>query len=371
MPDKLKKLVAITILTSVFVQNAIAELPQVCNAGGCGANGPSTWVTAGTASKVINGQNLTINQLSDKAILNWQSFNVGKDNAVLFNQPNSSAIALNKIYQGTPSEIMGKLSANGQIYLVNQNGILFGNGAQINTAGLVATTLDIDDELFKNINLVQAIAGDKAYFERSAEDGAMGDINIAEQAVIQTTDGGRVLMIAPTVENNGKIKTPNGQTVLVGSDYGQTDQSNAKTYVFASLDPELRGLRVEVANGGKVKNTGEIVAEHGNITLLGFAVNQDGILSATTSLDANGSIRLIAEEGAEIGQDTVNDVKIALADSTQRQKKSGDTTSSDELLNELDNYEYSLVSFGENSVTEVIPDIADKSTAVDEQDVAP
>src|SRR5262245_11355773 len=103
----------------------------------------ANFVKSGSASQAVNpsGTNLTVTQTSSRAILNWQSFNIGAGHGVRFDQPGASAIALNRIGSADPSVIAGRLSANGQIYLYNQNGILFGRGAQVNVGGLVASTL--------------------------------------------------------------------------------------------------------------------------------------------------------------------------------------------------------------------------------------
>ncbi len=88
---------------------------------------------------------MTVNQTSQNAAINWQTFNIGADQAVVFSQPNASAVALNRVVGSDPSAIFGRLSANGQVFLVNPNGVLFGKGAQVNVGGLVASTLDISD----------------------------------------------------------------------------------------------------------------------------------------------------------------------------------------------------------------------------------
>src|SRR5690606_30132308 len=120
---------------------------------------------------------------------------------------------------------------------------------------------------------------------------ANASVVVDNGAKITTDSGGQVLMFAPTVENRGDIETPDGQTLLAAS--------HDRVYLVNSdADSDMRGLLVEVATGGDVKNVGSIVAERGNITLLGLAVNQEGRVRATTSVDLNGSVRLIARDGA-------------------------------------------------------------------------
>jgi filamentous hemagglutinin family protein len=86
---------------------------------------------------------LTVDQATQRAIIDWKSFNISRDSEVIFRQPNSTASALNRIYSADPSIIQGKLTANGQVLLINQNGILFDRGAQINTQSLIAATLNL------------------------------------------------------------------------------------------------------------------------------------------------------------------------------------------------------------------------------------
>src|SRR5215469_9749848 len=139
----------LTWLSAIVNPASAATLPIACVAGACGSGVPG-WVTSGTATAVTSGNTLTINQTTNQAILNWQSFNVSADGHVTFNQPGASSVALNRIFQASPSEIFGQVTANGQIYLVNQNGFVFGSSAKVNVGGLLASTLNITDQTFNN-----------------------------------------------------------------------------------------------------------------------------------------------------------------------------------------------------------------------------
>ena len=140
--------------------SAWAELPvpaDVLVAPGAGS----------VAAPVISGTTLTLRQLSDKATLDWKSFNIGADNTVRFEQPHSDSVALNNIHQADPSRILGTLSANGQIYLVNQNGFVFGDKARVEANALVVSSLDISQDTlnrglaqsFSKGNHTNAVAG--------------------------------------------------------------------------------------------------------------------------------------------------------------------------------------------------------------------
>ena len=145
---------------SVSAWVAVAETARGCAKGGSSklmatallvaasaaqAAPAGSQVTAGVAQVAHEGLTTTIRQASPNLSLNWQSFNVGAQETVNFVQPSASAIAINRILDSNGSQIMGRVNANGQIYLINPNGILFGSGAQINVGSLVASTLDIQD----------------------------------------------------------------------------------------------------------------------------------------------------------------------------------------------------------------------------------
>jgi filamentous hemagglutinin family protein len=114
-------------------------------------------VVAGSATFTEQGNTLNVNQATSKAIINYNSFSIDTQEAVNFHQPSSSSIALNRVVGIDPSSILGSLTANGQVFLINPNGILFGQGAQINVHGLVASTLNIanDDFLSNNYKFLQ------------------------------------------------------------------------------------------------------------------------------------------------------------------------------------------------------------------------
>src|SRR5262245_47454716 len=110
------------------------------------AAGPEGGAVVGGAA-TITGQgsaSVTINQSTQNAIINWNTFNIGRGESVTFQQPNSGSVALNRVTGGLgPSEILGSLTANGRIFLVNRDGILFCPGAVVNTAAFLASTTDI------------------------------------------------------------------------------------------------------------------------------------------------------------------------------------------------------------------------------------
>ena len=112
-------------------------------------------VSAGSASISQTATTVTVNQSSTRAVVDWNSFNVGSTESVSFNQPSASAIALNRIHDANPSLINGTINANGRVWLINQNGMVFGSSAQVNVGGLLATTADISNADFMGGDIVK------------------------------------------------------------------------------------------------------------------------------------------------------------------------------------------------------------------------
>src|ERR1700733_7836812 len=108
---------------------AAPPLPVPCLGNACGSKGP--FVQFGTASSSVSGTTMNVAQSSNQAILNWANFNIASGYTVNFSQPSATAAVLNKIWSADPSVIAGALKANGEVYLYNQNGIVFANGAQV------------------------------------------------------------------------------------------------------------------------------------------------------------------------------------------------------------------------------------------------
>jgi len=221
---------------------------------------------------------------------------------------------------------------------------VFGKNSKVNVHDLIASSLDIDDQVFLK-GLANAARIDKlAAFNGTPQ----GNITIEAGAIIETLEGGRVLVVAPEVINQGEIRTPGGQTILAGS--------YDRVYVAVSgndngTNDNLRGWFVEVETGGKVENLGRIIAERGNVSLVGLAVNQKGRISATTSVDFNGSIRLVARDGAKANSfnfsgDTVSVLKATL----------------NSVPDASDPIQEFGVTLGSVSLTEVTPELTDTTT---------
>ncbi len=309
----------------------VTALPVPCVATSCGS-GVKGFVSSGAASGLQSGNTFKVSQTSNTATLNWSSFNIGANGKVVFTQPSSTSIALNRIFDTNPSSIFGALTANGQIYLINANGFLFGSSATVNVGGLLASSLNLSDANFSAGLLVPGATGVPALtsFLDSSGNVISQDITVQSGAQLTAADGGRLLLAAPNVSNSGTLTAPDGQIILAA---GQN------IYLQSSGSADLRGLIVEVESGGTAANqlAGTLSAPRGNITLTGLMVNQSGRVSATTSVNANGSIVLQA------------------ADTFPTDYSPGGTFSATRG---------GTVTLGPGSVTEVLPEYTDTTTAV-------
>lgn len=245
-------------------------------------------VTNGNAA--ISGQgtgNLTITQTSNSATIHWQSFNVGASESVRFVQPSSSAVTLNRVLGSDPSQILGRLSANGQVFLINPNGILFGRGASVNVGGLVASTLNLADTDF--------LAG-RYQFQSSSGS------TVRNQGTIQTPEGGYVALLGNQVFNDGAINSPQGSVALAAG--------NAVTLDFAGDGL----LKVAVSRGAldaMIQNGGMIQADGGNVwmsasardALLSTVIANTGIVQANSVGVRNGRIYLDGGDSGVVSVD--------------------------------------------------------------------
>lgn len=244
-------------------------------------------VVAGSATiNQPDGNHLVIQQNSGKAIVNWQQFSIGQDGYVQFIQPGKSAIALNRVVGADPSSILGQLSANGQVFLINPNGVVFGAGAKVNVAGLVATTMNISDEDFQK--------GDYRFKHDAANAGGV----VINAGSIDVAKGGYVVLAGDYVENQGVIQARAG-TALLASGNALTLQLSGSQLVDFAVD------EASVVQLAGVKNTGQILAAGGRVImtakvasdLAATVVNNEGLVQAQSTEEHDGVIYLVGEGG--------------------------------------------------------------------------
>ena len=235
-------------------------------------------VTDGKGSITQNGSNMTITQSTDKMAVNWQSFGIAKGESVRFNQPSVNSVALNKVIGNDPSNIYGQLSANGKVFLVNQNGIYFSPTAQVDVGGLVASTLNINNSDFMN---------GKYAFSKTGN----GTAGIVNQGTIRTTDGGYVALLGDQVINEGVIIANKGSVALgAGSsmtlDFAGDGLINLNVNQGA-VNALAENKNLVQADGGLVVMTAKSAGD-----LIGTVVNNSGIIQAKSLTNVNGVIRL-------------------------------------------------------------------------------
>jgi filamentous hemagglutinin family protein len=263
---------------AMLALSAALMLGMVSNAN---ANGPPTngVVVAGKANIGQNGNTTTITQSTGNVSINWQNFSIPSDHAVRFVQPSRQSVALNRVVGTDPSVIMGSLAANGRVFLVNPNGILFGSSSSVNVGALVASTMSISDADF--------LAG------RYAFTGA-GPGSVVNLGTIHVAEGGYVALMGRTVSNQGVISARLGTVALAAGE-------------AATLDVAGDGLlNVSVSQGAVdalVENGGLIRADGGHVLLtaqaasglLDTVVNNTGVIEARTIQDRGGSIQLMGD----------------------------------------------------------------------------
>ena len=240
-------------------------------------------VVSGIASIGVSGNTTSINQGSSKAILNWDDFSIAKGETVNFVQPDANAIALNRVVTATPSSIQGALNANGLVFIVNPNGITFGSTAQVNVGGLVASTLAVtDDEFLAGVN---HFTGD-VYAEGS----------ITQSGTIHVRDGGLMGLIAPQIQQAGKIVN-NGGSILLAAASGIELQLDGRSLVNQQLHSGHSQAAIQQtagllrADGGTVILTSQGIGRAGTITIGANATIQ----AKTTTDTQRGRIELNAD----------------------------------------------------------------------------
>jgi len=235
-------------------------------------------VVAGQAQ--VNGTPgaTVVNQASQNAVINWSTFNVGKGESVQFVQPNSNAVALNRVLGSDATTILGNVSANGKVFIVNPNGILFGQGSSVNTAGLVASTLDISNADF--------MAG-RYKFSGNSSGKVLNQGDLA-------APGGYVALLGAHVSNEGTINARLG-TVALAAGQAMTLDVAGDGLLNVAVDQGAVGALVQ--NGGLVQADGGavILTAQAAGNLLKTVVNNTGVIEARSIDTRGGTIKLLGD----------------------------------------------------------------------------
>ena len=238
-------------------------------------------VTTGNATISQTSNTTTITQTTNKASINWQSFSVAPTETVNFVQPSASSITLNRVVGVTNSLIEGTMNANGQVFLINPNGIIFSKGSSVNVGGLVATTLNISDKDFQAENYT--FSGKSTNFILN-----MGEIHI--------NSGGYAVLAGKTISNEGLISAILGNVQLAGASQ-VTLNLNGNSLIKLTIDKGVLNSLVEnkgiiKADGGQVYLTTQALS-----TVLDGMVNNTGVIEANSIDTQNGKIVLFSQGG--------------------------------------------------------------------------
>jgi len=253
-----------------FSQVAVNALPT----GGKVVAGNATISQTQTATAAT----MNVNQTSQRAVINWDSFNVGKNAQVNFNQPNSNAVTLNRVTGNSASVINGAMRANGQIILVNENGVTFGKGAVVNAAGVVASTMNIADQDFMD---------GKSTYQGN------GSGKIVNKGTISTNVAdGYIALLAPEVQNQGYVLATMGQGAVVmaaGERITLNFQGN-RTLVGVSVDKAA--YKALIANKRVIETDGGLIvlAAGAANQLMSSVVKNTGRIASTSAVNNGGVI---------------------------------------------------------------------------------
>lgn len=246
-------------------------------------------VAAGQAAITTAGSTMTIAQQTAQAIINWQNFGIGSGETVHINQPNSQSMLLNRVVGSNPSEIFGQLTANGQVILVNPNGVFFRPGSSVDVGGLTASTLNIANEDFLKGQL--RFAGD-------SQNPVINAGNI-------TAQNGYVNLLAKEVVNEGIIAAQTGSVNLAAGSGMSLDYNGDGKMTVAVTDGAYQSA---VANKKLIQADGGLVVmtASGKDALMDSAVNNSGMIQANTLGEAAGQISLAGDNIATTGTISAN-----------------------------------------------------------------
>ena len=241
-----------------------------------------------TGAKVVSGsasfkQNMNTMQIttSNKAIINYNSFNIGTKEVLNFVQPSANSVVLNRVILANPSSILGALNANGKVFLVNPAGIYFGAGSSVNANSFVATTLNISDNDFKNGNY----AFTKVLDSQSRA--------IVQQGTISVSDSGFVVLAAPLVSNEGRIIAKAGHVVIGATDnfYIQLDAQGLVRYDYVAVKNSDKPIVLTQSNANNIVES---------------ILNTDSLKSAVSVVRDGDKIILSGAKGTILNSGTID-----------------------------------------------------------------
>jgi len=281
-PARLARRVLAAALAAAFghAPGAAWAQSQVLPSGPTVVNGAADIQLQGSGERMVIAN-------SANAILNWNAFSIGRENTVQFIQPSASSKVLNRVIGNDPSNIMGSLQSNGQVWLVNPNGVLFGADARVDVGALVASTLAVSNQNFLNGRLAFGDAGAPAG-------------QVVNQGTLSTSFGGHVWLIGASVRNQRTVDSNGVETApgTVNSPGGQIVLAAGRSIDLVDSGAPNVTVRVSAPGDGAV-NLGQLLAPGGSIDLHGAIVNQQGIVRAG-SLEGGAAGRILIRASGDV-----------------------------------------------------------------------
>jgi fibronectin-binding autotransporter adhesin len=232
-------------------------------------------ISSGSGTINSQGNNMTINQTSDKLAINWSSYNIGANASVTYVQPNAQAVALNRILSADPSQIFGRLQANGQVILINPNGVVVGPGAKINVGAMIVSTMNLSDSDFLSNNY--------RFTTPSVDMLQVALPQIVNQGTITSGAGGYVHLIGHNIQNQGSINAPGGTVGLLAGNTVALALSNNGNLIPLDVTHTKSGNAL-INHSGTI-STANTQGVGGDIKILSDQIN----LLAGSTIDASGA----------------------------------------------------------------------------------
>ena len=281
-----------------FTGKNLLILTTICAASGAFAQNNSLptggKAVAGSATIIQSGNTLNVVQASQRAVVNWDSFNVGANAKVEFVQPNAQAVIHNRVVSATPSQIDGMIKANGQVIISNANGVVFGKGSQVDAAAIVATTMDIND---------------KDFMEGKSTFKGNGTGSVTNYGKLQANDPkGYIALLAPEVRNEGYILAKGGAANAVALASGSQvtldfrgDQLMTVKVDASAYKSLIENKRLVQVDGGMV-----VIAANSAAQLMGSVIKNSGRISTSSMVNNGGVIEILADTVQNLGAIVAN-----------------------------------------------------------------
>ncbi|MCP4041628.1 MAG: filamentous hemagglutinin N-terminal domain-containing protein, partial [Gammaproteobacteria bacterium] len=281
---------------------AVAFLATMLNVGVSWANPTGSQVVHGQVDFARPGSRTLNITNSPNAIINWRGFSISSNEVTRFIQQSSHSAILNRVTGANPSHILGQLRSNGHVFLINPYGIVFGQNSVIDTAGFVASTLNITNRDFLEGN-----------YRFESGPGGAGDI--INRGFIKAGNGGSVYLIAPNIENSGIIQTEGGNLILAAGEKITLVSLDSKDLEFEVQAPE-----------NEVVNLGELLTDGGALGIFAGTLRHSGVARAdAVTMDAAGNIQFVAKGDIHLEEGSITSANGANGGNIHIQSETGTT----------------------------------------------